>query len=121
MLRAIVIRAAIAAAALALPATAHAEDWVYVSDTGGGKNWLDRDSVTLDNGIATLWVRSDFTGKQAEEWGGPRVQTLEQIDCAGKRIRLLEFVVFDASGTEVSHDIFKPGSKWIPIQSGAFG
>lgn len=108
--------AAFAIAALAMPAAAQTQSWTYVSNTGGGKNALDLGSVTVENGIATFWTRSEFADpKMQQDWGGAAVQTREQMDCRGKRIRLLDYVTFDEAGSETSRETLNPPSDWVPV------
>ncbi|MEZ0241898.1 MAG: surface-adhesin E family protein [Sphingomonas sp.] len=110
----------IAAAMVAFPSAAWAQDWAFVTETSTGVNYLDRESVTTEDGIVTLWIKTDYHPDIQAQRNAAGVRSREQIDCAGSRIRLMDYIPFDKDGTELRHDKFESGTEWMAIEPGTF-
>ena len=105
------------AVALLAPLPAFAEDWVQLMESEDGSLfWYDRDSVRVEGGIASFWIKTKHT--KVEPGEAIATRTLEQIDCAGSQIRLREMINLDAKDVELDRfSLDDQQTFWVPIEA----
>ena len=88
--------------------------------------YVDPDTIRRDGNLVTLWQLIDFKWMQGNAglgrlgFGPHRflsAKTHKQIDCAGKRLRLLAFTEFSRHmGTGRPADGYVDRGNWIPVE-----
>lgn len=105
-------------AALSLTLAQPAPAWEFIGTTNSGlRMFVDRASVRSVNDLVEATVRlgspTRIVGDVVE------VTERDQLDCARRRWRMLEFDALDAGGSVVRHGT--PGGGMLPVEAGSMG
>lgn len=108
----------IVALALVLAPPQPAPDWEFIGTTSSGlRMFIDRASLRSADGLVEATVRIGSPTSIA----GDVVEVTErnQLDCRGRRWRMLEFEAFGADGTVVKRG--RPGGAMLPVRQDSMG
>ncbi len=103
-------------------APAYAE-WVAVEEDyllpGLQTVYVDPDTIRRERNLVTLWQLIDFKTMQGNR--SPTrflsTKTHKEFDCAGKRVRLLEFTEFSRRmGTGKAANGYVDKNNWVPVE-----
>ncbi len=88
--------------------------------------YVDPDSIRREGNLVTLWQLIDFKTMQGNAGMGPfgfgphrflSTKTHKQFDCAGKRLRLLEFTEFSRRmGTGIAANGYVDNGNWLQVE-----
>jgi hypothetical protein len=103
-----------AAAALTLPLTALAADWVKVPVPDVNQHWYDRSKVQVEGDGITYWRRVEFRVPQRAKAGvAGSAMYRERIDCHTHDHRTLGYLLYAQDGT-VIENVHKPDAEAEP-------
>ncbi len=105
-------------------------DWVAVEKDylapGLQTVYVDPDTIRREGNLVTLWQLIDFKTMQGNGGMGPlgygphrflSTKTHKEFDCAGKRVRLLEFTEFSCRmGTGKAANGYVDKDNWLPVE-----
>lgn len=88
--------------------------------------YVDPDTMRREGNLVTLWQLIDFKRMQGNAGMGPlgfgphrflSTKTHKQIDCTGKRLRLLAFTEFSRPmGTGIPANGYVDNGNWLPVE-----
>lgn len=78
----------------------------FADDTIGNRYWVDEDSLDRAGELVTFWERLDLANSSKAKVH--QVVSHVQVDCAGKRFKMLETIAYSPKGTMVQHDRAEP-------------
>jgi hypothetical protein len=93
---------------------ANASRWAAVGTTGSGVQFIDLDAIIFEDGIATIWLRTEL----AEKGRRGESVTLEKWmhDCANGRAKVLALTMYKADGSVIgSAQLPRYELEWTPL------
>ena len=99
-------------------ATAHAEDWVYLSKTTTGSKWFyQSDTIYRTANQVTVWQKIDHS--QDRKYKERETILLSRYDCSAKTRTDIKFNIIYPSGINEQYDFSANEQKTEKISSGS--